>query len=130
VDFTVYIDESFFQFWGLRRPDDNFCYLALGVPTANLKRFETEHQVFLREFQGAVQAELATNAPSEIKSVLFRRLPFAPRRKIALRLRAALLSLRCFFIAEYSEVQGFVLEAVRSELLSDFANLIWPLLIT
>ena len=42
-EYTVYIDESFWQWFGLPIPEANFCYAALSIPTAkisDLERFE------------------------------------------------------------------------------------------
>jgi hypothetical protein len=115
--FTVYIDESFFEFWGLKRPTNNFCYLAFGAPTRNLAALDEKCRVLLDYFKKAIQKDLGIEPPDEMKSVLFRRLEAVNRRRIALQLRNVMLALDCFILAEYSEVQGFILEAVRSDLL-------------
>jgi hypothetical protein len=120
--YIVYVDESFFQFWGLKRPLDNFCYLAFGLPTHHLKAFEIEHKLMLADFQRAARTDLASKAldpkaTAEIKSTLFRQFDIVNRRRLALRLRGLMLASECFVLAEFSEVQGFILEAVRSDLL-------------
>jgi hypothetical protein len=120
--YAVYIDESFFQFWGLNRPTDNFIYLAFGIPVDNLKAFEFAYKSLLAEFQNAVRADLGSNAPAELKSSTFRKLCIDSRRRMALKLRNVMSALNCFFLAEYSEVQGFLLEEIRSDLIESGAR--------
>jgi Protein of unknown function (DUF3800) len=115
--YVVYIDESFFNFWGLNNPDGNFCYVAFGVPQENLSILDVEHKRLIDLFQTAVASDLGETPPVEIKSVVFRRLELKSRRRIALLARGLMLRLGAFFLTEFCQVRGFILESVRSDLL-------------
>lgn len=113
----VYVDESFFNFWGLNDPDGNFCYVAFGVPSDKISLLESEHKRLLDLYQNAVRSDLKETPPNEIKSTTFRRLELKNRRKIALLARGLILRLGGFFLTEFCQVRGFILESVRSDLL-------------
>jgi hypothetical protein len=115
--YVVYIDESFFNFWGLNNPDGNFCYVAFGVPYENLSLLDVEHKRLLDLFRNAVVSDLHEMPPVEIKSVVFRRLKLKNRRRIAMLARGIMVRLGTFFLTEFCQVRGFILESVRSDLL-------------
>jgi hypothetical protein len=115
--YVVYIDESFFNFWGLNNPDGNFCYVAFGIPHEKLSILDVEHKRLLDLFQTAVKSDLGETPPVEIKSVVFRRLELKHRRRIALLARGLMLRLGAFFLTEFCNVRGFILESLRSDLL-------------
>jgi hypothetical protein len=64
------MDESFYEFWGLQNPEDNFCYAVFGLPDQHLRTLDQFHAEFLRDFQTAVKTDLNREAPRELKSHL------------------------------------------------------------
>jgi hypothetical protein len=116
------VDESFFEFWGFRRPDGNFCYVVFGLPVEQLAILEARHGDLLDDFKKAFVSELKEPEPIELKSSSFRRLGPRMRRRFGLRLRDLIEEIHGFIIAEYSEVRGFVLESIRSDLLDQAAT--------
>jgi hypothetical protein len=113
--YDLYVDESFYRFWGLDDPNGNFCYLIYGLPTSQISTLTVSHAELLRTFQNLVVTKLREPAPPELKSGLFRRFPFAERRRLALQMRNILHITNSFVIGEFQEVRGFVLESIRSD---------------
>jgi len=60
VPYTVYMDESFYEFWGLQNPEGNFCYAVFGLPDQHLRTLDQFHAEFLRDFQTAVKADFTS----------------------------------------------------------------------
>ena len=116
VPYSIYLDESFYEFWGLQNPQGSFCYAVFGLADNQAAALREFHKGFLQEFQAAVGKELKEEPPRELKSVLFRRLPVTVRRRLWLGLRRFMLSSDSFVLADFTPVRGFVLERVRSDL--------------
>ena len=114
--YVVYLDESFFQFWPFDNRSGNFCYAVFGLPQSQLIALGEFHDEFLHRFQAAIEAELKEDPPVELKSHLFRRLPFNTRRRLGLQLREFMTRANAFLLADFTEVRGFVLEGIRSSL--------------
>jgi hypothetical protein len=113
--YELYVDESFFRFWGLSDPDGNFCYVVYGLPISQLTSLAVHHARLLKKFQDLVVAKLGEPIPLELKSSLFRRLPFNDRRRLALAMRHTLKTTNSFIVGEFQEVRGFLLESIRSD---------------
>ena len=61
--YQVYVDESFFKFWGFKYPDGNFCYVIFGLLTTNLAAFEAQHSHLLNDFKKVIVSELQEPEP-------------------------------------------------------------------
>jgi hypothetical protein len=116
VPYSIYLDESFYEFWGLQNPQGNFCYAVFGLPDDQIAALLAFHAHLLREFQNAVTTELREEPPKELKSVLLRRLAAPVRRRLWLKLRQFMLNSESFVLADFTPVRGFVLEKIRSDL--------------
>lgn len=116
--YDIYVDESFFRFWGFDDPDGNFCYAAVGVPGSQRVSFKQGMVALFGEFQLAAEQSLLEVSPPEIKSTIFRRMPLPVRRRFAFKIRDLLLKTNSFFLSEYSPVRGFVIESIRSDLVA------------
>jgi len=73
TDYLVFVDESFYKWFGLPAQESNLCYSALSVPTArhpDLERFEASVQKFAFDQLPATQK--ASHTGEEIKYSDFR----------------------------------------------------------
>lgn len=75
ADYTVFIDESFYQWFGLPKMESNFCYAALSLPTyrlGDLERFEKSVRQFA--FSHLPADKKVSPLPDEFKYADFRHL--------------------------------------------------------
>jgi hypothetical protein len=115
VTYAVYLDESFYKFWTLENPEGNFCYALFALPITQVDSLGDLHAEIMETFKAAVIA-MGGEAPREMKSHIFRKLPANTRRRIALMLRQFMQRAGAFVIADFTEVRGFVMGFIRSAL--------------
>ena len=64
VPYTVYMDESFYEFWGLQNPEGNFCYAVFGLPDLHLRTLDQFHAEFPWDFQTVGCVNLTVAQPN------------------------------------------------------------------
>lgn len=117
-EYTVFVDESFYRFFGFVDPDGNFCHAVLGVPTANYQRL---HDILtpLREAYFRQAWRLYGEVPQEIKFSTLRTFPANFRVRFSRDLVRALRETGGFVSGCYTPTQGQVMERVRVNLLGE-----------
>lgn len=115
--YTVCIDESFYRFLDFRDLEGNFCYGAVGFPTAALPSITAALQPWMRRYQEVVSASAATFV--EFKSAQLRRCEVGFRRQFLLKLRTILSAHGGFIASFYTSVRGLAVESLRVELMDD-----------
>ncbi len=73
-EYAVFVDESFYRFFGFEDPDGNFYHAVLGVPTANYQRLQNILAP-LREAYFRHARRLYGGVPQEIKFSTLRTFP-------------------------------------------------------
>src|SRR5258706_8184124 len=72
-EYLVFVDESFYRFFGFDTPDGNFCHAAVGVPVNNYARLQRMLAPLCQYYNREVQRALG-QAGGEIKYSTLRRL--------------------------------------------------------
>ena len=73
AEYTVFIDESFFKWFGLPVKESNICYGALSLPKSRLKNLERfEKSIRQYAFDRLPASEQASHAGGELKYTAFR----------------------------------------------------------
>src|SRR3974390_2696362 len=117
-EYTVFVDESFYRFFGFEDQDGNFCHAALGVPTANYQRLR-DRLGPLREAYFRHALRLNGEAAQEIKFSTLRALPVNFRVRFSRELVRALRETGGFVSGFYTPTQGQVMERVRVNLIEE-----------
>lgn len=115
-DYVVFVDESFFEFFGFSRPDGNFCHSAIGIPAntypnvaRRLQRTISTYERKARDFLGAT--------PEELKFSILRRLPIRFQSRLIREIAMVLHEEGGFVSGFYTPTDGFIMEDVRESLL-------------
>jgi hypothetical protein len=114
-DYTVFIDESFYNFFNYSFEDGNFCYGAVGVPSDECAAFEQRLSPLMLAHLDFVK-QVSGRRPSEFKHSDLYKLPYSFRRKFALCINGALKAHGGFIAGFYTSTKGFVMEKIREEL--------------
>jgi hypothetical protein len=117
-EYTVFIDETFYRFFGFEDPEGNFCHAVLGVPTANYQRLQNILAP-LGEAYFRHARRLCGAVPQEIKFSTLRTFPVNFRVRFARDLVRALRETGGFVSGFYTPTQGQVMERVRVNLLEE-----------
>jgi hypothetical protein len=116
-EYVVFIDESFFKFFDFRFPDGNFVHGAMGLPASQYDRFRNVIAPAVAEYKTAYEKERGQE-PEELKSADLYKVKFGVRRRLVLKLNAALASCGGFVAGFYTGNKGYVLENIREELIT------------
>jgi hypothetical protein len=54
-DYLVFVDESFYEFFGFNDPDGNFCHVAVGVPEHNYQPLQRDLAPLVQTYKRKVQ---------------------------------------------------------------------------
>jgi hypothetical protein len=119
--YLVFVDESFYRFFGFDTPEGNFCHAAVGVPVNNYARLQRLLAPLLQEYNGQVQRVLG-EAAEEVKYSTLRKLPMQYQAKFTRTLVSKLKETGGFVAGFYSSTRGMVMERVRTNLLDEAAE--------
>jgi hypothetical protein len=73
-EYLIFVDESFYRFFGFADEDGNFCHSAVGVPSDAYARLQELLDSAVDAYRHHVQRSLGA-VPNEIKFAEFRTLP-------------------------------------------------------
>jgi len=124
--YTVFIDESFWNFMNFAKEEGNFCYGALMVPTDRLDdlgRFWAANRTKLATAHSQVTG---TKSDGEFKSSHLSQLDSATRNSFARRLGRFLWSNECFVGGFYTTVRNTLLYQLRTDFAKDGSTLELP----
>lgn len=120
-EYLVFVDESFYRFFGFDAPEGNFCHAAVGVPVNNYARLQRLLAPLLQDYNSQVQRILG-EAAGEVKYSTLRRLPIPYQAKFTRTLVGKLKETGGFVAGFYSSTRGMVMERVRTNLLDEAAE--------
>jgi len=108
-EYTVFIDESFFNFFNFTHTDGKFVHSTVGIPTERYENLKLALRPAVDEYIRAVRE--ATGAePNELKSGDLYKLSFPLRRRLLLKLNSALAANGGFVTGFYTSNSGYVME--------------------
>jgi len=102
------------MFWELTAKTGYFCHAAVGVPEREYAELKANLDPIFRDF-----VKLTGQSLTEFKHTEFKRLDYRERRKLALRLRDALMAHGAFVAGFYTQARSFVFERVRIKLMDE-----------
>jgi len=114
-EYLVFIDESFYRFFGFDALDGNFCHGALGVPRDNYDQLKAMLQPLVHDYGRRVH-QASGQQPAEIKYSVLRTLPLPFKLRFARELVHTLVETGGFVAAFYSSTRGTIMERVRTNL--------------
>jgi hypothetical protein len=88
-EYIVFVDESFHKFFNFTHEDGNFVHGAVGIPSSRYAEFAGSMASAVDEFRTTFKNAIGTE-PKELKSGDLYKLAFGPRRRLLLKLNAAL----------------------------------------
>lgn len=115
ADYIVFIDESFYQWFGQIHAQSSLCYGAITIPQSrlgDLERFEESAQAFLRS---RLPAGIATKDPDEFKYSDFRHLDAATFDEMGEKLRYFLKKNNAFIFGFFIPAEGFLNYRLRDD---------------
>lgn len=112
-EYLVFVDESFYRFFGFNALDGNFCHGALGIPRDNDAPLQAKLQPLVRAYKRQVRRATGQE-PTEIKYSVLGTLPLSFRMRFARELVRAFVDLGGFVAGFYSSTRGTIMERVRS----------------
>jgi hypothetical protein len=115
-EYLVFIDESFYRFFGFDAMDGNFCHGAVGIPRNNYDQVKVMLQPLLQAYRRQVRRAIGQE-PAEIKYSVLRTLPISFRLRFARGLVSSLVETGGFVAGFYSSTLGTIMEHVRTNLL-------------
>lgn len=115
-EYLVFVDESFYRFFGFEALDGNFCHAVLGVPADNYARLKEILQATRNSYNRQVFRKLGA-IPEEIKFSILRTLSPDFRVRFTRELVRALVETGGFVSGFYTPTHGQVMERVRTNLL-------------
>lgn len=120
ADYTVFVDESFYQWFGLPTKESNLCYGALSVPTnrlAGLDRFEASVRTYA--FQNLPADKRAGRVECEFKYSDFRHLSPAVIDELGRKLAYFLQRNEARIYGYFIPAEGFMNYKLRSNFIDD-----------
>ncbi len=120
ADYSVFVDESFYKWFGLPTQEANLCYGALSVPTArlpDLERFETAIREFA--FEQLPTDEKAKHSSAEVKYSAFRHFTPEVIDELGRRLDYFLTKNRAHIFGFFIPAEGFMNYKLRSDFIDD-----------
>lgn len=116
-EYLVFVDESFYRFFGFDAVDGNFCHAALGVPRDSYARLQELLRPLVQEY-GRRMRVINGRDPDEIKFTALRNLlPPRFRLRFTRELVRSLTETGGFVAGFYSSTRGVIMERVRTDLL-------------
>jgi hypothetical protein len=115
-EYLVFVDESFYRFFGFAAADGNFCHAALGIPRDNYTRLQAILGPLVLAYNRRVRQIIGRN-PEEIKFSVLRALPLPFRLRFAREFVRSLVETGGFVAGFYSSTRGVIMERVRTNLL-------------
>lgn len=115
-EYNVFIDESFYKFFDFGHIDGNFAHGAVGIPTSRYEDFQHRIAPAVDEFNSALRKAKGIE-PREVKSADLYKLPFNIRRRLMLKLNAALSANGGFIAGFYTSNRGYIMEKIREDLI-------------
>jgi hypothetical protein len=120
-EFLIFVDESFYKFFGFSDVDGNFCHAALGVPRDNYAQLEALMKPTVDAYKDRIN-QMTEEQPREIKSTALRCLPLEFRLHFTRELVSSLAATGGFVAGFYSTTRGIVMERVRENLLDETSS--------
>jgi len=115
-EYLVFVDESFYRFFGFVAADGNFCHAALGIPIDNYAQLQVMLDPLVQAYNRRVHQQIGQN-PEEIKFSILRNLPLAFRLRFTREILRCLIETGGFVAGFFSSTRGIVMERVRTNLL-------------
>lgn len=116
AEYTVFIDESFYQWFGLPTKESNLCYGALSVPTERLDELVAfENSVRQFAFDQLPEVEKAKRGSAEVKYADFRHFPPEAIDIIGQKFGYFLAKNRAAIFGFFIAAQGFMNYVLRSD---------------
>jgi hypothetical protein len=117
-EYVVFMDESFYNFFGFNDPNGNFCHGAVGLPIRNYAALQQQLAPLVQSYYNKFNS-LFGHPPTEIKSSDLRRMPLRFQARFA-RVLARMLAQQGGFVSGfYTPTDGFIMEQVRVDLLGE-----------
>jgi hypothetical protein len=113
AEYLVFLDESFFEFFQLTAKTGYFTHGMLGVPERNYERLRQRFVGFMDSYRA-----VTGTGDFELKHSVLRRVPYASRRRITVAIRDMLLDADAFIAGFFTPSRAFLLERVRSKLVT------------
>lgn len=124
ADYTVFVDESFYKWFGLPTKDSNLCYGALSIPTDRLLDLERFEAAIRRvAFEQLPVLEKPPASAAEFKYTAFRHLAPAVIDDLGRRLDYFLTKNRASIFGFFIPAEGFMNYKLRSEFIDDVTGL-------
>jgi hypothetical protein len=120
ADYVTFIDESFYQWFGLPKMESNLCYAALSLPTGrlgNLARFEKSVRQFA--FSHLPLGKKANPLPGEFKYADFRHLTPSDIDELGSKLSYFLEKNEATIFGFFIPAEGFFNYQLRSDYIDD-----------
>ena len=117
-EYLVFVDESFYRFFGFEAVDGNFCHAAIGVPVDNYSSLQKLLAPALDSY-GREVARATGVFPGELKFSTLRQLPIRFRVAFTKVLVRSLVETGGFISGFYTSTRGMVMERVRTNLLDE-----------
>lgn len=117
-EYLVFVDESFYRFFGFDATDGNFCHAAVGVPVHKYGRLQRLLVPLLQSYGREAKIVLG-ETPDELKFSMLKRLSSQYHAKFVRTLVRALIETGGFVAGFYSSTRGIVMERVRTDLLDN-----------
>lgn len=120
ADFTVFVDESFYKWFGLPTEESNLCYGALSIPTSrlpDLDRFEASIRQFA--FDQLPPTQKAKHTGTEIKYSDFRHLSPDVIDKLGRKLDRFLQKNGASIFGFFIPAEGFMNYKLRSDFIDE-----------
>lgn len=124
ADYTVFVDESFYKWFGLPTTEANLCYGALTVPTDRLPaldRFEASIREFA--FNGLPQKVQAGQTRAEFKYADFRHLTPEVVDELGKKFAYFLNRNRAWIYGYFIPAEGFLNYKLRSDFIDDLQGM-------
>jgi hypothetical protein len=122
--YTVFVDESFYKWFGLPSDESNFCYAALSIPTArlpDLQKFEASLRIFLRDKLPAdIQAKVGSG---ELKYTHLRHADPATIDTLGEKFAYFLKKNGCSIFGYFIPAGGYLNYRIRSDFIDDLDGL-------
>jgi hypothetical protein len=117
-EYLVFVDESFYKFFGFADVDGNFCHAALGVPESRYANLQTSMNPLVETCKDEI-SQREGQRPQELKSTSFSRSPLEFRSNFTKEFVRILGAHGGFVAAFYSSTRGIVMERVRTNIMDE-----------
>lgn len=122
-DRTVYVDESFFEWFGLPNEDSNFCYAAVSLPVQRKDQLVSFMEAFRRQL--LKYCEIDNGKPittREVKSKLLYSISKEHREILAEKLKYFLKKNQGYLFSFFTTSKGFIHNRIRDKYYEEYGK--------